>query len=150
MRNEMLMPYRFSVDSQLYLFLHTCAWTTNKKDYSKKHKKNQGRHHSDARSVYTFFCFTLSKIFKTSSFLDWYLNTFFDKQSQNKTKASVLFALTRPYRCVKINILTFSLALKLNRCKCYNIKFIKTRIYIHTGTCIQLQRTSIVRFVWLP
>ena len=57
------------------------------------------------------------------------LNTFFDKQSQNKTKVSVLFALTHPYRCVKINILTFSLAPKSNRCKCYYTKDIKTRIY---------------------
>ena len=55
--------------------------------------------------------------------------TLFDKQSQNKTKASVLFALTHPYRCVKINILTFSLAQKSNKCKCYYTKDIKTRIY---------------------
>jgi len=55
--------------------------------------------------------------------------TFFDKQSQNKTKASVLFALTHPYRCVKINTLTLSLAQKSNKCKCYYTKDIKTRIY---------------------
>ena len=59
------------------------------------------------------------------------LNTLFDKQSQNKTKAPVLFALTHPYRCVKINILTFSLAPKSNRCKCYYTKDIKTRIYTY-------------------
>ena len=57
------------------------------------------------------------------------LKYIFDKQSQNKTKASVLFALTSPYRRVKINILTVSLAQKLNRCKRYYTKDIKTRIY---------------------
>ena len=57
------------------------------------------------------------------------LKYIFEKQSQNKTKAPVLFALTHPYRCVKINTLMLSLALKLNRCKCYYTKDIKTRIY---------------------